>query len=400
MPRFIFNIIGLLLFIGIALYTLKTVFGQDLSALLITSTVLSAIIGLSLQDTLTNLFAGLSLQIESPFNVDDWVNLGGHEGKVVSQNWRSLTLSTRSNHIISLPNKTIAEEKIINYSKPTSRQIHSIFVDLDYSHPPNLVKKILCELLNEIKEVEIDHIAFPYVVSYEASGIKYCLKFWIKDYGDVVNIQDIVLSRLWYKLDRNKIKIPYTIQEIHMELMNQENEKTKTNEKNQYVESILKNQKWLSGMEDRQLEILAGSAMLLTYAQNDDLVTQGESGDSMFIISKGSAKVLISGSYNTEVLVADKAEGDFFGEMSLLTGDPRTATVRAKEDMEVIIINKGAFSEILLKDSNILELLVSALEKNQSGLTKIIEEEQKNSNVPIKSARQMIMNKILNYLDL
>jgi CRP-like cAMP-binding protein len=120
----------------------------------------------------------------------------------------------------------------------------------------------------------------------------------------------------------------------------------------------------------------------------------------MFIVTKGQTKVVIEGPNRSEVLVANKASGDFFGEMCLLTGDPRSATVRAADDCEVIVIDKQAFTEILLKDANILNLFVDSLESNQSQLTKIIEDERKNRNVPMKSARQIIMNKIMAYLDL
>jgi small-conductance mechanosensitive channel/CRP-like cAMP-binding protein len=400
MPRFIFNIFSMILIVGVVLYMINQIFDVDLSALLVTSTVVSAVIGLSLQDTLTNLFAGLSLQIENPFNVDDWVNLGGFEGKVVSQNWRTLTIVTRENHRVFIPNKSVAEEKIVNYSKPSPRQIHSFDVDLDYSHPPNEVKRVLFELLNEIKEVEIDHIAFPWVKAYNASGVKYCIKYWINDYSDVYNIQDIVLTRLWYKLNRNQIKIPYQIVDVNLFKKTEEMFIKKSTDKVKYIQSKLSEQKWLSQLKEDQIKILAESAKLKSYARNDDLVTEGQPGDSMFIVTKGQTKVVIKGPNRSEVLVANKASGDFFGEMCLLTGDPRSATVRAADDCEVIVIDKQAFSEILLKDANILNLFVDSLESNQSQLTKIIEDERKNRNVPMKSARQIIMNKIMAYLDI
>ncbi len=400
MPRFIFNILALVILTIVLLYSVNKVFGTNLSGLLVTSTVVSAVIGLSLQDTLTNLFAGISLQIEAPFNIDEWVSLGGHEGKVVSQNWRTLTLLTRENHRISLPNKTVAGEKIINYSRPIKRQIHSFFVDIDYSHPPNVVKKAITELLEEIPEVSINKQACPYVVSYGSSGVKYCLKYWIEDYADVIIIQDIVLSRLWYKLRRKNIKIPYPISEIHMELESPEAENRKAKERIAYIQKELSKQEWLENIDQKQLEMLAEGANLLKFAKDDNLVTQGQEGDSMFFILHGNAKVFIKGSRGKEVYVADKGLGDYFGEMSLLTGDVRTATVRAIEDIEVIEIDKEHFTEIIAKDAEILNSLVKALEKNQSSLTQIIEEEKNNSNIPMQSARKIIMNKIVSYLNI
>ena len=141
-PKFVLNLLGGLFLALVFLFVLSFVFGQDLSGILLTSTVASAIIGFSIQDTLSNLFAGIALQIESPFAIDDWVEIGGHEGQILSQNWRTLMLLTRENHRVSLTNQFVASDKIINYSRPTQRQIQIIYMGLHYKHPPNLVKQI------------------------------------------------------------------------------------------------------------------------------------------------------------------------------------------------------------------------------------------------------------------
>ncbi len=102
------------------------------------------------------------------------------------------------------------------------------------------------------------------------------------------------------------------------------------------------------------------------------MANQGEQGDSIFFVLHGSAKIHIKGSRGKEVYVADKGVGDSFGEMSLLTGNVRIATVRAVEDIEMIEIDKERLAEIIAKDAEILNKLVKALEKNQSSLTQII----------------------------
>ena len=398
MPRFIFNIVALVILVCSVLFLVKYFFAISLSGLLVTSTVLSAVIGLSLQDTLTNLFAGISLQVESPFTIDDWVNLGGHEGKVVSQNWRSLTLLTRENHRITLPNKYTAEEKIINYSRPSPRQIHSLRVDLDYTHPPNLVKSILAELIQEVEEVDIDQNVFPFIEGYAESGITYCIRFWVGNYGDILIVQDKILSRLWYMLERNSIKIPYPISEVRMDLQSQGEFSNRIEKKRNDVFNQLKGQEWLSDMDESQLKLLAENSKIQKFAINENLVTEGLQGDSMFIVLEGTAKVLVKSKKGKNIYVADKTVGEFFGEMSLLTGEPRTATVRASSDMDVIVIDKKSFVDIVLKDSKILENLMNVLESNRSSLTSIIDDERKKSNTTKNSARKIIMSRIKKYL--
>lgn len=399
LPRFTFNIFAWAIIILIVVMSSKVMFNTNLTGFLVTSTVISAIVGLSVQDTLTNLFAGISLQSEAPFTIGDWVYLGGQEGKVVDQNWRSLTLLSRANHRITLPNKMIAQEKIINYSKPTQRQIHIFDVGLDYSHPPNEVKAILNKVLDDMPEVEIDHIAFPFVKEYADSSITYSLKFWIEDYGQLPFIQDKILSRLWYALRRKNIKIPFPISELHLQMMEKPDREKEHIYDKEKVHDELKDFSWLEKLSDAQLDLLAEKAWIETYAKEEYLILEGEEGDSMFIIVKGIVDILIKNPEGLNVQIAEKKRGEFFGEMSLLTGKERSATIRAREDTTVVVIDKKAFSEILLKDEQLLELFIASLESNQSSLAKVIDDFSKQGNVK-ESGRAVLIRRIKTYLNL
>lgn len=399
LPRFTFNIFAWSIIILIVVTSSKFMFNTNLTGFLVTSTVISAIVGLSVQDTLTNLFAGISLQSEAPFTIGDWVYLGGQEGKVVDQNWRSLTLLSRANHRITLPNKMIAQEKIINYSKPTSRQIHIFDVGLDYSHPPNEVKAVLNKVLIDMPEVTIDHVAFPFVKEYADSSIIYSLKFWIEDYGQLPYIQDKILSRLWYALKRKNIKIPYPISELHMQMMDGKDAEKEHIYDREKVISEIKDFEWLQNLNEEQLGMLSEKSWIETYAGEEILIREGEPGDSMFIIVKGRVEVLIRNPRGINIHVAEKERGEYFGEMSLLTGKERSATIKAKEDTTVVVMDKKAFSEILLKDAQLLELFIASLETNQSSLAKVIDEFSKQKNVK-ESGRAAFMRRIKTYLNL
>ena len=396
MPRFLFDIFSFFIILGVLLYSVQYIFDKELTGLLVTSTVVSAIIGLALQDTLSNLFSGISLQIETPFNIDDWVNLGGFEGKVVSQNWRTVTLLTRENHRVSLTNKFVAEDKIVNFSRPTRRQIHNFYIELDYSHPPNKVKRILRGLLKEIDEVELDEKQGAFVLDYMESGIKYCLRYWLYDYADILHIQDVVLSRLWYTLNRNGIKIPYPISEVQMKVIpEQENAKDKINTED--IIQFLSKLDWLNEMDDANIDKLARECRIELYAKDDLIVRQGEQGDSMFIILEGGIRVMVRGLSGMDIVIAQKKVGEFFGEMSLLSGDPRTASIRAQEDSKVIVIDKESFSTLVISDEKILSEFVNVLVKCKSGITEAVEQERQSRNITNESAHRIIITKILTY---
>lgn len=399
LPRFVFNLGIVLLMIISILIIIRNIWDTELTALLVTSTVLSAIIGLSLQDTLGNFFAGISLQLEAPFNIDDWVNLGGFEGKVVSQNWRTLTLLTRQHHRVSLTNKFVAEDKIVNYSRPTRRQIHNFSIVLDYQHPPNLVKKVLIDIIEEIEEVDPHQTLGAFVIDYMDSGIKYGIKYWINDIAYINEIHDIVLTRLWYALERNKIKIPYPTTEVQfVPLKEGLSEAERKLEKDNYFK-FLNNLEWLKELDDAQIITLTEGITSKKFAKNDVIIQQGDEGDAMCIIFDGKAKVFLTTDGRT-VEVAEKLPGEFFGEMSLLTGEPRSASVRAAVDMEVLVIEKSNFNEVLAKDELILKDMIDGMYDYKSGLNRIIEEERQRNDTTRESATQIVLQKIKRYLEI
>lgn len=398
-PRFVLNLLGGLFLALVVLFVLSFVFGQNLSGILLTSTVASAIIGFSIQDTLSNLFAGIALQIESPFAIDDWVEIGGHEGQVLSQNWRTLMLLTRENHRVSLTNQFVATDKIINYSRPTKRQIQIIYIGLHYKHPPNLVKQIMIDFLNSVEECEYDPLNPPFVAGFEEYSINYGLRFWIKDFADVIHVRDLVHTRLWYIFKREGIMIPYPIayeiqQELPPHIVEAENKPEFD------IPELLHSFDLLKELDEKQIDQLATSAQVRFYSKGEMLVQEGNGGDSMYLITKGTADVTIRGNNNQDIHVQHKLAGDFFGEMSLLTGEPRSATISAVTDVIAVVLKKDAFTSVLMEDPSILNILLDGLESQRQNIETSRSNQSTQSSAAKKSAREMLLGRVIDYLGL
>lgn len=391
-PRFLFNVFTFLIVLAIGLYAASYLFGFDLSGILVTSTVVSAIIGFSLQDTLGNFFAGLSLQMEAPFKLDDWVNLGGHEGKVVDQSWRSLTLLTGTDHRIILPNKVVAEEKIVNYSRPTTRQLFGFIIKIDYVYPPEKVLRILNKCIDDVDGVERDKDGMPYIFALEKKHIKYKVNYWIDNYAYRLSLTSKVNAKLWYEFKRNNIH--FLVRKNNPKRPQPYFEKYTTD----YIVTKLKEQSWLSTLDENMINTIATEAKIEHYTTGENLVTQGNKGDTLYMIVSGTGSVLINDDTGNAILVATKGAGEFFGEMSLLTGEPTSATVRANTEMDVIVLNKASFKRLINNNESILLILVTALENNKSSLSDILEEERKKYNKTAVSARQVFISRIKDYL--
>ncbi len=398
-PRFLFDLLIFFVLIVLMLALVQSLFDKEIQGIVIGSTVLSAVIGLSLQDTLSNLFAGLAIQIESPFEVGDWVVIGGHEGRILSQNWRTLTIQTRESNYVSFTNKQVSNEKIINFSKPSNRQIHNLFVTFDYSYPPNVIKDVLNKLIAEVDEIQEDPRLGAFVHAYTERGITYVMKFWLYDYGEIVYLIDKVQSRLWYLLNRNDIQVAYPIQKLHLENNFEEKSREKIRTLRGQWHKELAKIPLLRGLNAKQLQFLTDNIDIHLFSKDDMLVKQGDIGDSMFFILSGQAKVYLDDGKG-KIYVADKNRGDYFGEMSLLTGNPRSATVVAHTDMNTAIINKASFGEILAQDEDILDKLLTALERNNADLSHLLEKANEDKRLKSDNPRAQVVRFIKRYLGL
>ena len=352
----VFNVLALMVAV-LAIAHSPAVFGLSLSTLVVSSTVVSAVVGLALQDVLRSMVAGIVLQIESPMSLGDWVSIGGHEGRVMQMNWRTVTLRTRENRHVVLTNGKVSAEDIINFSQPMSLQGVDCFIGVAYPHPPEQVKAVLREALADapgLRQVPPPRI---FTVSYDDFAITYRIRFWINDYGTLREVQDAVMTRVWYALKRAGMSIPFPIRDVNLRAVPEDAAEREAEARRARVLRALRPLPFLAPLDDAQLAQVAAGARLQRFAVSECLMREGEAGDSLFVLCAGEAQVQVTGTDGNPVTVALRRAGDFLGEMSLLTGAPRSATVRCDSEVEAVIVDKAAFREILLADPRIAERL-------------------------------------------
>ncbi len=362
-PRLLVDLFNFVALIAVALVVLNRVFGvKDLSALLVTSTVVSAVIGLSLQDLLGNVIAGVALQLEQPFAVGDWVHVSGQEGQIMQMSWRTITLRTRDNHNVFLPNANAARQDIINYSRPTPLQMMHTEVGLAYRHPPGVAKEALARALAGAEGVRADPPAEALVKAYGDHAVLYDVRYWIADYARVPQIQDAVLSRIWYELRRAGLTIPFPVRDVTVRTLPEDHEARAQEQLRREVFAELRPLPMFAPLTDAQIEQLVRGAALQRYAAGEMLVRQGNAGDSLFVIKSGKVRVDVKNDFGQVTTVAALGPDEFFGEMSLLTGEPRSASVIAQTETEVIVVDKTDIAAVLTTDTGILEAISLALE--------------------------------------
>jgi small-conductance mechanosensitive channel/CRP-like cAMP-binding protein len=368
-PRLVVDLFNFLVLAGVAVAVLNRVFGvTDLSAFLVTSTVLSAVVGLAVQDTLANVAAGLALQAEHPFAVGDWVRLSGEEGQVVQMNWRTITLRTRDNHNVLLPNTNAAKELIINYSRPTPLQRMHARVGVAYGHPPEQVKQALQAAVAGAAGVAAEPAPQAQVEGYADFAIQYLIYYWITDFSRVPEIHDAVMTRLWYALRRAGFGIPFPVRDVTVRMLSDDHAAQVQARQQREVFAELRGITLFAPLADAVVEQLARGAVLQPYAAGEVLVRQGEPGQSLFVIKSGRVRVDARGEAGQVTTVARLGPDDFFGEMSLLTGEPRSASVIAEIETEVVVVDKAGLATAIATDARLPEVLSEALAARQRSL--------------------------------
>jgi CRP-like cAMP-binding protein len=294
-------------------------------------------------------------------------------------------------------NNSISKEKIINYDRPTALKGQELFISVSHDYSPTRVKKVLLNTIMGVAAVQKTPATKAYLVEYCEYHIKYRVKYWIRDYVARLDIQDAIMTHFWFALRRAKIALPVPVREVNMRAVAADDEEQKQSTLKNKIIDMLSSLPFLEELNNKQLEVLAEAARLQKYTINEALVRQGEEGDSLFIIKSGEVTIYV---HNGEqpIYVAERGAGDFFGEMSLLTGESRSASVIAKTETEVVTIDKEAFANVLTTDRMILELMLDALEKRRSVLLEKLASNVKDPQQQELSKRQLILNRITHFL--
>jgi small-conductance mechanosensitive channel/CRP-like cAMP-binding protein len=348
LPKIFRDILLGLIYLAAVLVTLRAA-GAELDALLTTSALLTAVLGLSMQDTLGNLFAGLSLQAQRPFEVGDWIQLGdGRDmiGRVVEINWRATKVITLEDVEVVIPNGPLAKAPIHNFTKPTRVSRRAVAVVIGFDVAPRQVHRVLLEAVRPVGGVSTEPAPSVVTVEFGERGVKYSLRYWVADFAAREVIDGEVRDRVWYALRRAGYDIAVPVHDVEVRNDDEEQRRRSAEQARARRRRVLTRVDFLAALEAPQLDALANVARQRPYAPDEIIVRQGERGDEFFVVARGEVAVSVEdGGYATEV--ARLGPGSFFGEMSVMTGEPRTATVHAVGDVEIVVLDKQAFAPIL-----------------------------------------------------
>jgi small-conductance mechanosensitive channel/CRP-like cAMP-binding protein len=372
LPKIFLDIIQTFLYGTALLITLGLAGVQPLS-LLTGSAVLTAIIGFSLKDTLGNLFSGLAIQMEEPFEVGDWIQFDAqqsHIGRVVEINWRATKVVTLDEVEIVIPNATLGQGFITNFTRPKRFSRRSVYVHAPYDVPTQHAQRILRDATAAAWGVLAEPPPSVVTNAFDERGVQYWVRFFTNEFDKRDRVDGGVRDRIWYALHRAGITIPPPLHSVAVTQHAPEPEQERQAESLAEREHALRGVDIFEPLSPEALTRLAGLAESRLYAAEEIVIRQGDPGDELFVIQQGRVSVRRDAG-GDELTVTHLGPGSFFGEMSLMTGATRSATIQAVEECRFLVVGKPAFRQILEGSPDLADRISQTMAERQANQVRL-----------------------------
>jgi small-conductance mechanosensitive channel len=355
----------------------------QLAPLFTGSTIIGIVVGLALQDTLGNLFAGIALQADQPFQVGDVVTFVDRSGGVVeSVTWRGVKIRTFQNKLLVMSNAVMGKEAI-EVAPKENLNARVVFFNTYYSASPARTIQTVREAVRQVDNVSAKIRPIVRIRNFGATGLEWEIKYWLEDYTKFNDTDAKIRQRVWYAFNRENIDFPYQTQMVHMqtpaEIPSTEVVLDETSERLGRIPIF-------APLSRSELDQLARTSKNRIFAPGEAIVRRGHQGNSMFVITAGSVEVqLLDGDEIRAINTL--GVNDYFGEMSLLTGEPRTATVMAIDETEVLQISKNALKPIFEANPELVKAICDLIEERRAVLNAPTPEDHEYEDGPKPEGR-------------
>lgn len=360
-PRLLADLLRALIY-GVALFAmLGAVLEQPVTGLLATSGVLIAVLGFALRNMIADIFSGIALNIEHPYRIGDWIELApGVTGQVDEINWRATRLITAEGTAITVPNGVVAGSRFVNFSRPGSSFRTTVAVTLDEEIAVERAKRILLSAVVCADGVLMEPRPDVIVESIGPNGVVYQARFWVSDYGRMAACRDAVATAVLQNLGRVGIELAHPKQDVRAR-----RPQARIKAPGTLRRSLLRQLDLFTAFHDDEIEELAQAMRRHHVASGAAAVHQGETGSSLFIIAEGAFDVRMA--FDGRSLLLDRLRpGDVFGEMSLLTGQPRSASVIANTDAVVYELDHSHLDPLLRRRPELAAQLAELMSQRQN----------------------------------
>ena len=358
-PRIVRDLSIALAYLGLVLY-LFSIHQVDVTGLIATSAIVTAVIGFSLQETLSNVMAGMALQIDRSIEPGDMIRFDVHVGRVREVSWRHATIETRNGDTLIVPNNLLTRTQVLIQGRKWEQERKErrwVYFGVDPRTSPEAVTAAVLDglLRQPIPNVASDPTPHVLLTDFKDSYSQYAVRYWLTNLAADDATDSLVRIRIHYALER--AGIPALLPALAVFLDHEsasKRERRQAKERTARHEAIL-SVSLFSSLTEEERERLAASLMKAPFAPGEAIVVQGKEVRHLYVLTQGSVEVLVAVPGAPPRVVASLEAPNFFGEMGMLTGEPRRATVVARSEVECWRLDKERFQEVLTARPQIAE---------------------------------------------
>jgi CRP-like cAMP-binding protein len=336
-------------------------FGVAPMAAVTTSGVVIAVLGFAVRHMIADLFYGVTLALERPFEIGNWIKVSdgtGDEtiGRVDEFTWRAVKLVTRANLKVFVPNSIIATTRLTNFDQPEPMWRNTLRITLGYDVPVSQAERVLLSAVARVPEsASLPATPEARVVEYEEYGVVWELRFWVPSYEACSRVTQRIHDALLQNLKVVGLAVPRPREEVWVGSLATERSAEHLVQRN-WIDRVM----LVAPLPSEDRDRLQASARRVAIAPGAEVVREGEPGSSLFVLQEGALEVW-KGREESREKLGTLHPGDVFGEMSLLTGAERSATVLGHMDSVAYEITKSDLEPLLNRHPTLAQKLADLL---------------------------------------
>ncbi len=349
--------------------------GVDLGSILATSAMITAVVAFAMQDTLGNILGGLALQLDNSIGIGDWVKVDDVVGKVVDIRWRSTLVETRNWETVVIPNSQLMKNKFMVLGRRTDQPVQLrrwVWFNVGLATPPSLVLNVVEEAIGQTDIANVAKNPAPNCVLMDTDNkgfAKYAVRYWLTDLAPDDPTDATIRWHVMTALQRAGIKLALEESSVLITKENEKHDEIMHEREVMLRIKTLRKVELFSQMNETELHALAERLKFSPFAKGNIVARQGDDRSHwLYIIIKGEAEVYLEMASGERRVLSTLGKGDFFGEMGLMTGAPRSASVIAKSNVECYRLDKEAFEEVMQARPSIADEISHILVKRRAEL--------------------------------
>jgi len=326
---------------------------------------------------------GIALQLDDSIHVGDWLQLPtGQQGKVKAIRWRHTVVETRNWDTVIVPNASLLNENILilgeREDQPTQHRMW-VYFNVDFRYSPEEVINVVEDALQSTPILNVAAFPPPNCICFDfarqggESYANYAVRYWLTDLAQDDPTSSAVRVRVYVALKRANIPLALPGAAVFVSQDDPQNRERKQAREMAHRVAVLEQVEMLSSLSSEERVQLATFMRLAPFGRGEVITRQNATAHWLYVLTKGEVEVKVRADNGAEKLVTRMSAPNVFGEMGVVTGEPRTASVIAATEVECYRLDKEAFLRVLKERSEIAESVSNVMARRRVELAAVRE---------------------------